>query len=585
MAIFTESAICMTDFYKLTHMLQFDPRIKGFTSYLVPRGNRTKVFKKLTLFGVQAFCNMLEREFDDNFFGLPWEENAAAIRRALGMGLGYSDERIERTIEMVKKLYNHGYLPITINSLPEGTNVPIGCPAIEIVSNCPDVPWIGQAIESILSCSIWHPSISATVARKYAEIAYTAYKKTVDDTIDYRTAMCDFSIRGQHSYESGVASAAAFLTEFRNSSTIEAYEYITSNYTDKSDVECHGLTSTEHSVMTSDAILNNMDERETYRRLLTEVYPDVSFAAVMDSYDFWNVLVNILPTLREEIENHEGFLGCRHDSCNNPVDALAGYPTIKTNEVDIRHELPDILENLYPEGKFDGIYSSEYIRVINTDPTTNRVTDDVYKVDCEWDCDGDYIGYHVILRGKTTYEDKGMVETLYKLFGGSENTKGYIQINPKLKAVYGDSITIDRAEEIYRILESKGFAANNVSLGVGSFSFMCANGLSPFTRDTFSIAIKATNMRYENENGEIVSKAIYKDPKGFSQKKSLKGLAVVYKEGGELKFKDNLTEEEYDDMHASGKSEMIPYFTAGQSIPHSFNKLREFSQRVLFDHE
>ena len=120
----------------------------------------------------------------------------------------------------------------------------------------------------------------------------------------------------------------------------------------------------------------------------------------------------------------------------------------------------------------------------------------------------------------------GTVWALWQTFGGFYNSKGYKVLTPQIKAIYGDSITPQRCEEIYKRLTDKGFAISNVSLGVGSFSFMCLeeNGaFNPYTRDTFGIAVKATYA--EDKNGKPIM--IYKQPKAASWKKSQKGCCVV----------------------------------------------------------
>ena len=117
---------------------------------------------------------------------------------------------------------------------------------------------------------------------------------------------------------------------------------------------------------------------------------------------------------------------------------------------------------------------------------------------------------------------------LWKHFGGTINSKGYKVLDPHVKAIYGDSITVQRCEEIYKILMENGFACSNVALGVGSFSFQCIEEdgiLKPFTRDTFSCCIKAT---YCEINGEPYP--IFKNPKEGGFKKSQKGCCVVYRE-------------------------------------------------------
>jgi nicotinamide phosphoribosyltransferase len=122
-----------------------------------------------------------------------------------------------------------------------------------------------------------------------------------------------------------------------------------------------------------------------------------------------------------------------------------------------------------------------------------------------------------------------VTQTVFKLwehFGGTINSKGYKVLDPHVKAIYGDSITIQRCRRIYEILEENGFACSNVALGVGSFSFQCVEEdgiLKPFTRDTFSSCIKATYCEIDGKPYPI-----FKDPKDGGFKKSQKGCCVVH---------------------------------------------------------
>lgn len=575
------SSILKTDFYKVTHMQQYNTGITHFTSYLTPRGSRFKNIDKMVVFGIANFVNeILYKDFNENFFGKHWLDIYEDLIEVLHDGLHYSLPTIKETELKIKKLYNLGYLPIELNGLPEGTLCPMGVPAIEIRSTHPDFAWVAQSIESILSCEFWHPAISATMALEYKKIAKAAYDKTVDDDISHMTAMCDFSMRGQESYASSVASGAAFLTSFYNCSTIESRRYIRENYNDTKPERVNGLTSTEHSVMCSDYAICG-DERETFRRLLTEVYPDTSFAAVSDSYDFWNVVTNILPSLRKEIEAHNGFIGIRHDS-DEPVHALCGIKSINLNKILCGE--PEVnnfedFESLVYEIVNDDLHFDEveevYFEYKFKDITYKGVFDIIPYVE-SYDHKGrEWIAYETtFLRKERTPEDKGMVESLYELFGGYTNSKGYKVMNPKLKAVYGDSITIPRAKEIYRRLEEKGFAANNVSLGVGSFSMECHEEdgvLKPFTRDSFSIAVKATYCIY-NDNGEEKEIFIYKDPKGCSGKKSLKGLCRVVEDYKEIKVVQELNQQQYDALKPA--SLFVNYFKDGNVNKYSFKDIR-----------
>lgn len=601
------NAFCMTDFYKMTHLMQYDERIAQITSYMTPRSSRLRTTNKVTMFGLTDFVNTLDEVFNKEFFQRDFDtEITPEVTETLRNGLGYGDALIGKTLAKLKILHSDGYLPIAIRGVPEGTRVPMGVPMLEVISTDFRVPWIGQAIESWLSCALWHPCVSATVAFEYAKIAAQAYKDTVDtdDEKAYRGAFCDFSMRGQESYESAVASSAAWLTAFYNSSTVEARGYIQQNYEDGEDIHIGGLTSTEHSVMTTDAILNGMDERKTYKRLLTEVYPDTSFAAVCDSYDFWNVLVNILPTLKDELAAHKGFMGIRHDSAD-PVIALCGR---RTFNIDVEEGFDATDEDVVREridrfcSEMD-IYScyidtkEDYLRFRFIDEATKVVVaDKVAKIAPIWetergaytDADYEFVdGWDIESLADTTYVDKGMVETMWEIFGGTVNGKGYKVVWNKVKAVYGDSITIERAREIFTQLRYKGFAANNVSLGVGSFSMECIeeNGsLKPFTRDTFSIAIKATHMIvYDEAEEDYKGYDVFKDPKGFSAKKSIKGYALVYyDENGNLTYRDQVDGLELTQAILHGEDAFITYYEGGDKAEVDFGPIRA---RVIEDVE
>ena len=323
----------LTDFYKLTHILQYRPELRELTSYLTPRGSRIKGIDKVVFFGLSAYVHSyVVKNFNDNFFNRNFEYCECEIREVLELGLGYSDEMIDKTINAFRALHELQYLPVEINAVAEGTLVPMGVPCVEIKSTNPQFFWVGQALEASLSAAIWHPMVSATIAREYRKIARGAFSATVENGIDERTAMCDFSMRGQESNESAVNASVAWLTSMWNSSTVAARKHIKDIYTklstrDKmSNSIIRGLTSTEHSVMTSHACLDGGDEIPTFKYMF-DLYKNVSFAAVCDSYHFWNVLTNILPNnFMKEIDERGKrgvFIGVRHDSAE-PVDALCG---------------------------------------------------------------------------------------------------------------------------------------------------------------------------------------------------------------------------------------------------------------------
>lgn len=165
----------------------------------------------------------------------------------------------------------------------------------------------------------------------------------------------------------------------------------------------------------------------------------------------------------------------------------------------------------------------------------------------------------ILIRGDSGNPVEVVTNTVYhlwKTFGGTINSKGYKVLDSHVRAIYGDSITPQRAKAIYEELIRNGFACNNVVLGVGSFSMQCLeheDKLLPYTRDTFQIAVKATYC--EDRDGNMFP--IFKSPKTYERvgdkfvevafnnkdvnKKSHKGMCVVYNENGEIRCKDGYT--------------------------------------------
>jgi nicotinamide phosphoribosyltransferase len=152
---------------------------------------------------------------------------------------------------------------------------------------------------------------------------------------------------------------------------------------------------------------------------------------------------------------------------------------------------------------------------------------------------------------KDSLEYKGLVQCLYETFGGTFNDKGYKELNPKIGCIYGDAITLERAEEICKRLKAKDFASTNVVYGIGSYTYQHN------TRDTFGFALKSTLCVI---NGD--EKQIFKDPKTDNGiKKSQKGAVVVGKdENNELKLIQDLS------LKDSNQGLLNPIFENGKLL-------------------
>ena len=127
-----------------------------------------------------------------------------------------------------------------------------------------------------------------------------------------------------------------------------------------------------------------------------------------------------------------------------------------------------------------------------------------------------------------------MIELLWDIFGGVKNDQGFKILDSHIGAIYGDSITTDRAEQICQRLSAKGFATTNVVLGIGSYTYQFN------TRDSFGFAMKATSVVINGERKEIFKDPITDD----GVKKSAKGLVRIDLEDGEYVLRDEVSEEE-----------------------------------------
>lgn len=130
-----------------------------------------------------------------------------------------------------------------------------------------------------------------------------------------------------------------------------------------------------------------------------------------------------------------------------------------------------------------------------------------------------------------TLPHKGVVEALWDLFGGTINAAGFKVLDSHIGAIYGDSITEERARLICERLKKKGFASTNVVYGIGSFTYQYV------TRDTNGFAVKATWAKVSG-----VERMLFKNPvTDNGEKKSARGRIVIRHGEGGLQMIDGLT--------------------------------------------
>lgn len=447
--------LLLTDGYKVDHRRQYPEGTTLVYSNWTPRKSRIEGIDEVVLFGLQYFIKKyILEDFETQFFKRPKSEVVSEYSRRINNYLGENSVGTSH----IEALHDLGYIPMVIKSLPEGSSVPIRVPMFTMYNTLPEFFWLTNYFETLVSAIVWMPCTSATIARQYRRILdkFAAETSSVPDFVNWQGH--DFSMRGMAGIESALISASGHLLSFTGTDTIPAIDFMEHYYQANSDRELIGgsVSATEHSVM----CMGTMDdELGTFRRLITEVYPNGIVSIVSDTWDLWKVLTDYLPALKNEVLARNGKVVVRPDS-GDPVDIICGNPA-----------------------------------------------------------------------GKTEMERKGVIELLWNTFGGTTNDKGFKELDSHIGAIYGDSITIDRATQICERLKIKGFASTNVVLGIGSYTYQYN------TRDTFGFAMKAT---YGEVNGE--GREIFKDPiTDDGTKKSAKGLIKIEKSKGRFILKDQVS--------------------------------------------
>lgn len=494
------SAALACDGYKTSHRKQYPPYTQVVYSTWTPRKSRMEGVNKVVVFGIQYFIkDYLIDSFNETFFNRPKDEVINEFKRIMRNYIGDDDAA------HWEALHDLGYLPLRIDALPEGTLCPIRVPMFTIQNTKSEFYWLTNFIETIMSTEVWKPMTSATIALEYRKILDKWAEKTCDDNSHVDFQGHDFSMRGMAGLDAACSSGAGHLLSFKGTDIIPAILWLEKYYNANCEKDIVGtsIPATEHSVAetniieiekqveeerriidTSEFVGLVGDQKEAERRYferLLDVYPNGTFSYVADTYNLWEVLTDILPLLKDKIMSRDGKVVIRPDS-GDPCDIICG---LNTKEVILKQ---------------------------TEDITVKQV---------------DYSSYPY-----TERQDSGVIELLWDIFGGTINSKGYKVLDPHIGCIYGDAITLERAEEICKRLESKGFASSNIVFGIGSYTY------NMNTRDTFGFALKTT---YGVVLGEELM--LYKDPITDSgEKKSQKGMVSVFRDEqfDEIIYKDEL---------------------------------------------
>lgn len=536
--------ILSCDFYKISHANMFPEGTTKVYSNFTPRSSKLArklegIFDdKIVFFGLQGFIKeVLIDQWNEGFFGRPEDEAVGEYTQVVTAAVGSADT------ERVRALHRLGYLPIKIKALPEGSLVNMKVPVLTITNTLPEFYWLPNYLETVLSAELWKMSTSATTAYQYRKLLEQYAEKTggAKDFVLWQGH--DFSFRGMSSTNDAAMSGAAHLTSFLGTDTIPAIAYLNQYYKGNQTFVAGSVPASEHSVTTgtiqalvAKGMTQREAEKEFVRHMIQDKYPSGIVSLVADSFDYWDVVSRISAELKDVIEARQpDALGnakvvFRPDS-GDPVEIICGTDSDIIN-LDNEREVSDFLSDGTDGDRFR--YEGKVYEIVNLESFKQD-----YSLDCWMQLKSNIKTYleqgllEEVTLDYSSPEVKGSIETLWDIFGGTINEKGYKVLNPRVGLIYGDSITLERAQEIMKRLEAKGFASTNVVFGIGSYTYQCV------TRDSFGFAMKATYIEVDGKGVEV-----FKDPKTDNgTKKSARGLLRVEKEGNDYVLYDQQTED------------------------------------------
>jgi nicotinamide phosphoribosyltransferase len=471
--------IYWTDVYKTGHRPMLPTGSTLMYSNNTPRSGKHSNCPndgEVVQFGQQKLVRQMYNDWNVNFFNRPIQE-IDKFGEDMTMMLGLSQPY---DVTHFKELHKLGYLPVRIKALEEGTVTPYKIPSFTIVNTQPlngyVADWIVNYLETILSAEFWQGQTSTTFVRSLRQLGKKWIMKTNPEAIGFLDFQFhDFSMRGMGGKSAIINSGLGFVTGSRGSDTLPVIPAARMYY-DEVEPCINSVIASEHAIMCS----------------LTGFF-------MQNAQGDW--------TKVGEFE-YEMF-----------VYLLKKFPSGILSLVSDTFDLFKVITEYLPKLK-DLIMSRDGKLVIRPDSG--------YPVDIL--C-GDYNSPPTPL----TPVDKGVIELLWDVFGGTISSTGYKVLDSHIGAIYGDSINYDRAQRIFERLEGKGFASTNVVLVVGSYSLQFT------TRDTHGSAQKATYIEVN-----VIGIEIFKDPITDSGvKKSAKGLLQVYKdENNNICLKDQCTWEE-----------------------------------------
>ena len=182
-----QNLILNTDSHKTSHFVQYPQGAEFVSSYIESRGG---VHASTVFFGLQMFI----KQYLTKPITLADIDEAEMICAAHGVPFNRDGWMHILTV-------HNGYLPLEIEAVPEGTEVPTGNVLVQVINTDPTCAWLTSYIETALLRAVWYPTTVATVSKACQNIIAGYLDETADNLNGLPFKLHDFGARGASSEE------------------------------------------------------------------------------------------------------------------------------------------------------------------------------------------------------------------------------------------------------------------------------------------------------------------------------------------------------------------------------------------------
>lgn len=267
-----------TDGYKFSHNKQYPEDVTQISSYIEARGVQGFDWKEHVFVGLQPFLKRI---------------GAGITKYDLEEAIDFSNKyQVAIDVDLFKNIIeNHdGYFPLHIESLDEGSVVPLGTPLVQVWNTDHKSRGLGGFLETAMLRAVWYPSTVATQSFHAKRVIKKYLLETGGSLAGIDFMLHDFGARGVSSKESAAIGGAAHLMVFQGSDTLSGIEHLFEHY-NPSGFPGFSVPAAEHSTITS---WGKDHEVDAYRNML-KLYakPNAIISVVSDSYDIYNAVQHL----------------------------------------------------------------------------------------------------------------------------------------------------------------------------------------------------------------------------------------------------------------------------------------------------